>query len=146
MASFLFWNLRGRQLESVLGRLTARHGVDVLILAECAIPEEAMLNALDAAGRGPFHCLPPIASRGLDLYSRYDKRCFGPVLKEADNYLMRSLTPPQGIEIVLVVPHLASPMYKGMRRLGIPAASVLPRPFATPRKRRVTNGLWWSGT
>jgi hypothetical protein len=115
MATFLFWNLRGRRLEPVLRRLTARHGIDVLMLAECAIPEAAMLSSLNAAGQGSFYRLLPIASRGLDLYSRFDRRCFGPVLKEADHYLIRSLTPPEGIEIVLVMAHLASPEYKDTR-------------------------------
>jgi hypothetical protein len=117
MASFLFWNLRGRHLEPVLRRLTARDGVDVLMLAECAIPEEAVLNSLNAAGQGSLNRLPPIASRGLELYSRFDRHCFGPVLKEADHYLIRSLTPPEGIEIVLVMAHLASPSFKDSRDL-----------------------------
>jgi hypothetical protein len=115
MATFLFWNLCRRPLEPVLRRLTARHGIDVLMLAECAIPEDAMLNSLNAGGQGSFRRLPPVASRRLDLYSRFDGRCFGPVLKEADHYVIRSLTPPGGIEIVLVMAHLASPSHKDLR-------------------------------
>jgi hypothetical protein len=115
MATFLFWNLCGRQLEPVLGRLTARHKIDVLMLAECALTESAMLNVLNAAGQGTFRRIPALASRGLDLYSRYDQGCFGPVLKEADHYLIRTLTPPRGIEIVLAMAHLASPSYKDLR-------------------------------
>ncbi len=49
MASFLFWNLCGRRLELVLRRLIRRHEIDVLMLAECAIPEDSML---DFAQRG----------------------------------------------------------------------------------------------
>jgi len=48
MATFLFWNLGERRLEPVLRRLTARHQIDVLMLAECAIPEDSMLDALNA--------------------------------------------------------------------------------------------------
>ncbi|MBI1918740.1 MAG: endonuclease/exonuclease/phosphatase family protein [Planctomycetes bacterium] len=115
MATFLFWNLCGRPLEPVLRRLTARHGIDVLMLAECAIPEGAMLNSLNAGGPGTFRRLPPVASQRLDLYSRFDRLCFGPVLKEADHYIIRSLTPPGGIEIVLVMAHLASPIRRDLR-------------------------------
>lgn len=112
MASFLFWNLCGRRLEPVLPRLATRHGIDVLMLAECVIPTAAMLNAFNTAGAGTFHRVPALASRGFDLYARFDPRCFGPVLKEADHYIIRSLTPPNGLPIVLAMAHLASPLRK----------------------------------
>lgn len=67
MASFLFWNLRRRPLAPVVGRLVSRHGVDVLILAECAIAEADLLRELQSAGNGPFWRVPAVASRGLDL-------------------------------------------------------------------------------
>jgi hypothetical protein len=118
MATFLFWNLGGHRLEPVLGRLTARHEIDVLMLAECAIPEVAMLHALNAADKGMFRRIPALASRRLDLYSRFDPSCFGPLLKEADHYLIRTLTPPRGIEIVLAIAHLASPSHKDFRARG----------------------------
>jgi hypothetical protein len=115
MATFLFWNLCGRRLEPVLRRLTARHKIDVLMLAECAIPEDLMLDALNALGERTFRRVPALASRGLDLYSRFERDCFGPVLKEADHYLIRTFTPPGGIEILLAMAHLASPSHKDLR-------------------------------
>jgi hypothetical protein len=78
MAGFLFWNLGGRRLEVVLRRLTARHQVDVLVLAECAIPEDVMLHTLNEESQRPFRRIPALASRRLDLYSRFDQDCFGP--------------------------------------------------------------------
>jgi len=72
MATFLFWNLNEKRLETVLGRLTSRHKLDVVVLAECAIPETVMLSQLNAAGQGTFTRVPALASRGLDLYSRFD--------------------------------------------------------------------------
>lgn len=115
MAAFLFWNLCGRRLEPVLQRLATRHAIDVLMLAECAVPEESMLDALNTDGQRVFTRVPALASRGLDLYSRFDRSCFGPVLKESDHYLVRSLTPPGGIEILLAMAHLASPRHKDLR-------------------------------
>ena len=115
MVSFLFWNLRRRFLELVLHRLTIRHDLDVLVLAECAISEDAMLNALNAEGRNTFRRVPALASQRLHLYSHFDQSCFGPVLKEADHYLIRTMTPPGGMEIVLAMAHLASPLHKDLR-------------------------------
>ncbi|MCI0639750.1 MAG: hypothetical protein L0Y72_18350 [Gemmataceae bacterium] len=74
-----------------------------------------MLDALNANDRESFRRVPALASRGLDLYSRFDQGCFGSVLKEADHYFIRTLTPPGGIEIVLAMAHLASPSYKDLR-------------------------------
>jgi len=115
MANFLFWNLSRRRLELVIQRLAVRHHLDILMLGECEIPEESILNTLNANAKTPYRRIPALASRGLDLYSRFDQRCFGPVLKEADHYLIRTLTPPGGIEIVLAMAHLASPLYKDLR-------------------------------
>jgi hypothetical protein len=115
MVSFLFWNLRRRSLELVLRRLTTRNRLDVLILAECMIPEHTLLKALNAANQGPFRRIPALASRGLDLYTRFDDSCFGPVLKESDHYLIRTLTPSGGVEVVLAMAHLASPRFKDRR-------------------------------
>src|SRR5271170_1031403 len=106
MTRFWFWNLCERRLEPVLRRLSSRHEIDVLMLAECTIPERSMLEALNAGGQGTFIHVPALASRGLDLYSLFDLGCFGPVLKEADHYLIRTLTPPGGIEIVVAMAHL----------------------------------------
>lgn len=117
MASFLFWNLCRKRLEAVLRRLVVHYNVDVLILAECVIPQESMLAALNANGSGSFHRIPAVASRGLELYSRFDGSCFGDVVNEADHYLIRTLTVPDGIEIVLAMAHLASAMHKKPKEL-----------------------------
>lgn len=115
MVAYLFWNLRGRRLEPVLRRLVTRHKLDVLILAECAIPEEVLLGTLNTDDQGAYQRIPAFASRGLDLYSRFEHECFGAVLKESDHYLIRTFTPPRGIEIVLAMAHLASSSHKDLR-------------------------------
>src|SRR4051812_14072662 len=115
MTTFLFWNSRSQPLELVLHRLTARHKIDVLLLAECEMPEASLLDALNTAGYGTFERVPALASRGLDIYSRFASGCFAAVLKEADHYLIRTLTPPGEIEILLALAHLASPRYKDLQ-------------------------------
>ncbi len=74
-----------------------------------------MLNALNAEGQRTFRRIPEVVPQRIELYSRFDLRCFGPVLQEAGHYIIRSLTPPGGIEIVLAMAHLASPRYKDLR-------------------------------
>lgn len=115
MTSFLFWNLGGKNLEPVLRRLTARYGIDVLVLAECEVPEGSMLKSLNAADKGTFRRIPAVASRRVVLYSRFAQSCFGFPLREADHYLIRTLAPPNGVEIVLAMAHLISPIHKSVK-------------------------------
>src|SRR5437870_1731838 len=103
MATFLFWNVRQKRLEMVVRRLVERHAIDVLILAECAIPEQAMLKELNKGVSDTFRRIPMMVWRGIDLYSRWDHDCFGPVLMEGDHYGIRLLAAPGGIEVLLVL-------------------------------------------
>jgi hypothetical protein len=79
MITFLFWNLYGRKkdkraarmeaLRTSIARLTVRHEIDVLLLAECEIAEGDMLLGLNSAGIGAYH-RPASRSQRIHLYSR----------------------------------------------------------------------------
>jgi hypothetical protein len=79
MITFLFWNLYGRQkkkqvarmeaLRASVARLTVRHGIDVILLAECEIAEGDIIQTLNAAGVGTYH-RPASRSRRIQLFSR----------------------------------------------------------------------------
>lgn len=112
MATFLFWNVRRKRLELVVRRLVERHAIDVLMLAECAIPEQVMLLELNKGASDTFHRIPMRVWGGIELYSRWAPACFGPVFMEGDHYAIRVLAAPGGIEVMLVLAHLASPMWK----------------------------------
>jgi endonuclease/exonuclease/phosphatase family metal-dependent hydrolase len=46
MLSFLFWNLKKLPRADIIARLAREHEVDVLMLAECSIPDDSLLAAL----------------------------------------------------------------------------------------------------
>ena len=69
MITFLFWNINGKSLAGRVGNLTAAHGADLVILAECRTPPADVVAALDATGRGPF-ALVAGSGAELQLYTR----------------------------------------------------------------------------
>jgi hypothetical protein len=65
---FLFWNINKRPLLPQLGRLTAAHNVDVLILAECAMASAQVLQAINAAG-GPTFAMAKSVADKLQIFT-----------------------------------------------------------------------------
>ena len=47
MLTFLFWNLNGQPLGSMVASLAHEHDVDVLMLAECSLPASELLTELN---------------------------------------------------------------------------------------------------
>ncbi len=112
MTTFLFWNVRRKPLESTIARLVERHEVDVVLLAEPGTPEVALRRELNKASLRPFRRVPFVAFTRVELYSRLPSACFGPPVREEDHYAIRSLRVPHGIEVLLAVAHLPSPLHK----------------------------------
>ena len=55
MLRFLFWNLNGKALQDRVAKLVRAHETDVLVLAECSVPENLILDALNVESHSPFH-------------------------------------------------------------------------------------------
>jgi hypothetical protein len=111
MVAFLFWNLARKPLQGSLASLAARHKVDVLMVAESVLPDKTVLAALNADNPGAFAAIPFVAFDRVKVYSRFAPSCFGAPY-EADQYAIRGLQIPRGIEILLAVVHLSSPTWK----------------------------------
>ena len=104
MLTFLFWNFNKRPLEGVVSALTYQHQVDVLILAECAIPAATMLLALAEANGQPFY-FPRSNCRSISIYTRFSDASIQ-ASHESDRITIRRLTLPARTGILLAgVPH-----------------------------------------
>jgi hypothetical protein len=79
LVSFLFWNLYGKQdkrrleraesLKTSLTHIAATRPIDVLLFAECAIPDHEIVEALNAAQVGKYYA-PESRSQRIRFYSR----------------------------------------------------------------------------
>lgn len=109
MLTFLFWNLNRRPLEDAVSSLTYQHQVDVVILAECAIPAATLLPALAEANGQPFY-FPRSNCRAITIYTRFSDASMQ-ARHESDRITIRRLTLPARVEILLVGVHLSSKLY-----------------------------------
>jgi hypothetical protein len=110
MLTFLFWNLKGAPPQDTLSRLAVRHGVDVLMLAECRIPPATVLAELNQKDGGTFHYSASLGS-DIHVYARFAREFIAPVHEEF-GLTVRHLKPPARLDILLAVVHMSSKLYQ----------------------------------
>jgi hypothetical protein len=88
--------------------MVQKHNVDVVILAECAVPPGDVLAALNAAGGGAF-CLPPSKGEKVRIFTRLLETNLRDRFNDATGALtVRQLQPPGKADILLAAVHLPS--------------------------------------
>lgn len=110
MATFLFWNIRRRQILQHVVALAHAHDVDVLVLAESDISSDSLETALNE-GQSALYFPDPGFSTQLQIHTRYLHSFFKPV-RDRGGVAIRHLIPPVGKDILLVIVHLASKLYQ----------------------------------
>jgi len=109
--NLLFWNMNEKVLPDELRALVAAHDVDVLILAECIMPDVQILEAVNS-GSGRTFALPFSfgPSDRLRFYTRFEPRTLKP-RADIGGVSVRHLTPPIGQDVILVAVHLPSKLH-----------------------------------
>ena len=79
------------------------HDIDVLILAECAIPAAKMLTTLKSASAG--FTRPPSQCKAVHVYTRFSGAFLTPVV-ESVRISVQRLHLPAREEVLLAMPHL----------------------------------------
>jgi hypothetical protein len=129
MLTFLFWNLDGRAIPNVVANLARRHDVDVLMLAECAIPVPALLQELNRGNPSPYRepDSRSICERIL-LVPRFSPQL---LLRRAESpyYTCRLLRRSGRPELTLFVVHLGSKLFQSdaSQSLAMPGLSAVVR-------------------
>jgi hypothetical protein len=107
MSTFLFWNLDRKPLATEVASLVGRHRVDVLLLAENAIPEAKLTNEIRRrTGRS---LVPDRTCRAVHIFTG-DGIVRRPVL-DRGRLAIRALVGRAGREILLVAAHLPSKLW-----------------------------------
>jgi len=109
MVNFLFWNLKGKDLHKQVAYFARKYDVDVLILAECNVPEADMLRGLNGGVGNRFHGPHEQHSecKRIVIYPRFLPR-FLKTEMESNHWTMRRLSLPARTDILLVAAHLSS--------------------------------------
>lgn len=108
MATFLFWNLQGKDLKAPVAALCHEHAVDVLLLAESGLHPVNFLELVNAGGSQPYRFEAGSASarnRPLTYLSRLPEQDFRKVSDEP-GVSVRSVVLPVGPDLLLAGVHL----------------------------------------
>lgn len=108
MINFLFWNINRKPLEKIISNLTLKHQVDVLVLAECQIPVEIMLSALNQ-GSAQYY-FPYTQCEKITIFTRFSRRFLTPIF-ETGRWTIRRLKLPERTDILLAAVHLPSKLH-----------------------------------
>lgn len=106
--SFLFWNVNRQPLRERVARLAVAHSVDVVILAECAMPSAAVSRALTDAAGETFRVVPG-SGDGLRLFTRTPLAGWYLLIREPlDAWLGFRIDIPEVPKFLLFAVHLPS--------------------------------------
>ncbi len=105
MPKFLFWNLNKRDIPGFVRQLTRDEGVDVLILAECAMRPERILEQLNAETAEYRYAWGNCGH--IVFFTRFDAHLLTP-LSESSRVSIRRLVLPGRQPILVAAAHLPS--------------------------------------
>ncbi len=107
----LFWNLRRKPLHEQLAALVNQYGPDVVVLAECEISHVILLRHLNT-GRGPNFRIASGVPGPIVFLVRYPRRFLRPLLDDYPRISMHHISPPIGVDLLVVGVHLPSKLHK----------------------------------
>jgi hypothetical protein len=108
MVTFLFWNIHKRPLQELIAALANDHQVDVIMLAECRLPEQVLMQTLNT-GKAQYHFAHGVCG-AVRVFTRFDSRFLAPRY-EGERVSLRRLTLPSCVEVLLAIVHLPSKFY-----------------------------------
>jgi endonuclease/exonuclease/phosphatase family metal-dependent hydrolase len=109
MVTFLFWNLNQKSLEGRVAKLVEKYEVDIVILAECSISPQSMIDALHRRTGRRFNS-PSSKCEKIVIYTRFPEG-FLDALCEGKRFTIRRLTLPGLDEILIVATHFPSKLH-----------------------------------
>lgn len=109
---FLFWNTNKKQIPGLIAQLTEQFKIDVLALAENEIPINLLLKSVNEHNTGPETFTSPFnPSERITVLCKLPNDSIRPLADEG-GVSVRHVVPPLGEDIILVIAHLPSKLYK----------------------------------
>jgi hypothetical protein len=110
MLTLLFWNMNRQDRRDVLSRMVVRHGIHILMLAECDLTPAEVLRALNQGDQAAFHdnggrC------EAVRVYSTFATEHVREV-HGAQRYTIRHLQLPLRTDVLLAAAHLPSKLHR----------------------------------
>ena len=105
---FVFWNINKRDIGSLVAGLARSHDADVIVLAECPMPPERILEALNEAS--PDYHYAYGLSDDIRFFTKFEASFLSPVYERSD-LSVRRLRLPARQELLIVAAHLPSKLF-----------------------------------
>lgn len=109
MLTFLFWNLGRRPLERAIRDIVRSRDIDVVILAENAIPPAHILVEMNQGADDVFHFAPGQCHK-VDVFCRFSSRFLSP-LSESGRWTIRRLELPGRPQMLVAAVHGVSKLH-----------------------------------
>jgi len=109
MTSFLFWNINKKPLTTTITNIYREFNVDVIVLAECEIPDYDLLTALNQNSAQVVYS-PDNYSNYLKIFTRYPFESIS-IIRDTGGVSIRRLVPPVGTDIIFAAVHLQSKLH-----------------------------------
>ena len=103
--NFLFWNLNKKPLERLVADLAELHNVDVLILTECNISTQVMLQSLNSRDDRMFHRTQSERDK-IVIYTRFSPEFLRPLFESSRLTIRRLRLPERDDDVLLAAVHL----------------------------------------
>ena len=106
---FLFWNINGKPLASLVGRIAHSRAIDVVILAEAKMRAADLLRTLNEQGSGNFRYCAGL-SEAISVFVRFSSSFLHPRF-DSDRVSIQHLALPARSPVLLVMAHLPSKLW-----------------------------------
>jgi hypothetical protein len=107
--NILFWNINRKNLIQELRSISLECDPDIIVLAECQISDAFVLSTLNVNIKRKYQ-LPVNPSSRLNIYVRLNRDAVVP-LTDSGGIAIRHITPPLGLDFILVAIHLPSKLH-----------------------------------
>lgn len=109
MTSFLFWNLNKKPLQSLISNIASYRQVDVVMLVECSIAPDVLLESLNA-GKPSYHYAANRICEEVEVFCRFSSNFIQPIL-ETERLTVRHLKLPGVIDALIAITHFPSKLH-----------------------------------
>lgn len=106
----LFWNLRSRSPIGLLNALVDEHAADIVLLAECATGDTALVDGVNA-GRSLKFFVDSDPQGRIKMLIRLPRNSVRRVSGQP-HISIRHIAPPAGVDCLLVAVHLRSKLFQ----------------------------------
>ena len=107
----LFWNLKGKELGSIVIEIVREQSIDLLVLAEASgISNTELVEKVSLQADGPYHFHFSPGQNRLRIFSRFPPLSIVN-LEDSSGIAVRRVTIPGCLPLIMVAAHLPSQLY-----------------------------------